>query len=143
MTDTSWIDFSTTVIAYPEPRYELRYENGTTSNKMMGSITRNAVNNFTIRLYQTSVEQADFGTYRLLVSNQFGKTVVVLNVLPLSEFLCNLLTLYKMSLRLITTPIETNLKQLKFNSKFTSTSNTCTCMSHCVIFYYSHFFLIF
>lgn len=92
MTDTSGIDFSTTVIAYPEPFYELRYENGTTSNRMMGSITRNAVNNFTIRLNQTSVEQADFGTYRLLVSNRFGETVVVLNVIPQSEFLCNLLT---------------------------------------------------
>lgn len=84
MTDTSGIDFSTTVIAYPEPRYELRYENGTTSNKMMGSVTRNAVNNFTIRLNQTSVEQADFGTYRLIVSNPFGETAVVLNVVPQS-----------------------------------------------------------
>lgn len=82
VTDTSGIDFSTTVIAYPEPRYELRYENGTTSNKMMGSVTRNAVNNFTIRLNQTSVEQADFGTYRLIVSNPFGETAVVLNVVP-------------------------------------------------------------
>lgn len=92
MTDTSGIDFSTTVIAYPEPLYELRYENGTTNNKMMGSITRNSVNNFTIRLNQTSVEQTDFGTYRLLVSNPFGEKVVVLNVVPISEFLCNLLT---------------------------------------------------
>lgn len=92
MTDTSGIDFSTTVIAYPEPLYELRYENGTTNNKMMGSITRNAVNNFTIRLNQSSVEQTDFGTYRLLVSNPFGEKVVVLNVVPISEFLCNLLT---------------------------------------------------
>ncbi|XP_065933086.1 nephrin isoform X2 [Magallana gigas] len=82
VTDTSGIDFTTTVIAYPEPRYELRYENGTTSNKMMGSITRNDVNNFTIRFNQTAVKQDDFGIYRLLVSNPFGETVVVLTVIP-------------------------------------------------------------
>lgn len=101
MTDTSGIDFTTTVIAYPEPRYELRYENGTTSNNMMGSITRNDVNNFTIRFNQTAVKQDDYGIYRLLVSNPFGETVVVLTVIPQSEFLCNLITLYRMSLRFI------------------------------------------
>lgn len=103
MCDTTGIEFSTTFIAYPEPRYELRYENGTINNRMVGSITRNAVNNYTIHFNQTVVEKADYGTYRLQVSNPFGETVVVLNILPQSEFLYNLITLYKMSTRFITT----------------------------------------
>lgn len=84
VTDILGIEFSTTVFAYPEPRYELRYDNGTINNRMVGSITRNAVNNYTIHFNQTVVKQEDFGTYHLLVSNMFGETTVFFNVLPQS-----------------------------------------------------------
>lgn len=88
VTDILGIEFSTTVFAYPEPRYELRYDNGTINNRMVGSITRNAVNNYTIHFNQTVVKQEDFGTYHLLVSNIFGETTVFLNVLPQSKYHC-------------------------------------------------------
>uniref|UniRef100_A0A8W8LDI6 Fibronectin type-III domain-containing protein n=1 Tax=Magallana gigas TaxID=29159 RepID=A0A8W8LDI6_MAGGI len=49
---------------------------------MMGRLTRNAVNDFTISYNQTVVEQGDFGTYHLCVSNAFGEITVFLNVIP-------------------------------------------------------------
>lgn len=88
VTDILGIEFSTTVFAYPEPRYELRYDNGTINNRMVGSIIRNAVNNYTIHFNQTVVKQDDFGTYHLFVSNMFGETTVFLNVLPQSKYQC-------------------------------------------------------
>lgn len=54
----------------------------------MGRLTRNAVNNFTIHYNQTVVEQDDFGTYHLFVSNAFGETTVFFNVLPQSKYKC-------------------------------------------------------
>lgn len=87
MTDTNGIDFSTTFIAYPEPSYELRFENGKTNHHMICSIIRNAVNNYTFHFNQTVVHQNDYGVFNLRVNNSFGETTVIVNVLPLSEFL--------------------------------------------------------
>lgn len=86
VTDTTGIEFSATVIAHPEPRFELRYDNGTINNRMMGTLHRNAVNNFTIYFNQTVVEPNDYRTYHLIVSNSFGETAVFVNVLPQSEY---------------------------------------------------------
>lgn len=66
------IEFSNTIIAYPEPLYELEYENGTRNNEMMNNITRNAVNNFTVYFRQVVVYQSSFGLYYLRIRNFFG-----------------------------------------------------------------------
>lgn len=86
VSDTIGIAFSMTVIAYPEPLYELRYDNGTRNTRMVSSISRNAVNNFTIHFKQTVVEQDDYGIYHLLVNNALGESIVILNVLPQSKY---------------------------------------------------------
>lgn len=86
VTDTTGIDFSTFVIAYPEPSIKLEYENGTESSQMMKSVNRNAVNNFTIHIGQTVVNQSDFGVYHLKVWNFFGKLTVIVNVIAQSEY---------------------------------------------------------
>lgn len=85
ITDVTGIEFSTIVIAYPEPKYTLENENRTTNTRMMDSITRNAINNFTIHFNQTIVEQSDYGSYYLKLSNSFGTTTVFINVLPQSK----------------------------------------------------------
>lgn len=85
VTDTTGIEFSVIVVAYPEPQYELQFENGTKNSQMTGSITSNSVNNFTIQFNQTAVEQSDYGTYRLRVNNSFGYTTLFLNVIPQSK----------------------------------------------------------
>lgn len=86
VSDTTGVAFSITVIAYPEPLYELRYDNGTKNTRMVDSISRIAVNTFTIHFKQTVVEQDDYGIYHLLVSNAFGESIVILNVLPQSKY---------------------------------------------------------
>lgn len=86
VSDATGIAFSITVIAYPEPLYELRYDNGTRNTRMDASISSIAVNNFTIYFKQTVVEQDDYGIYHLLVSNAFGESTVILNVLPQSKY---------------------------------------------------------
>lgn len=83
--DTIGIEFSSIVVAYPEPFYELKYENGTKNNKMMGSIIRNAINNFTIHFNQTVVNQVDYGTYHLVIYNDFGDETIFVNILPQSK----------------------------------------------------------
>lgn len=85
ITDTTGIDFSTIVIAYPEPSIKLEYENGTESDQMMKNINRNAVNKFTIHISQAVVNQSDFGVYHLKVWNLFGEITVIVNVIPQSE----------------------------------------------------------
>lgn len=82
VTDTTGIDFSTIIIAYPEPVIELEYENGTVPDQMMRSIFSNAVNNFTIRIRQAYVNQSDFGVYHLKVRNLFGEITMIVNVIP-------------------------------------------------------------
>lgn len=96
--DTTGIDFSTTVIAYPEPDFQLENENGTMNNRMTGSISRNAVNNFTIHLNQTVVEQRDFGSYQLKVTNLYGEARIQINVLPQSEYDTNVFFLKQVHL---------------------------------------------
>lgn len=85
VTDNTGIEFSTTVVAYPKPQYNLEHINGSVSNQMMGSIIRNGVNNFTITFNQTNVDQSDYGIYYLTVSNVFGNATVVVNILPQSK----------------------------------------------------------
>nr|XP_022286587.1 hemicentin-1-like isoform X2 [Crassostrea virginica] len=85
---TIWVDediifsFSTKIIAYPEPRYALLFENGLQPNGFRYSMTRNTVNNFTLYFYKTTVQQTDYGTYNLHINNTFGETTVYVNVLP-------------------------------------------------------------
>lgn len=86
VTDTTGIDFSTFVIAYPEPFIKLEYENGTESDQMMKSINRKAVNNFTIHISKAVVNQSDFGVYHLKVWNSFGELTVIVNVIAQSEY---------------------------------------------------------
>ncbi|XP_065933069.1 hemicentin-1-like isoform X2 [Magallana gigas] len=82
VTDTTGIDFSTIVIAYPEPSIELEHENGTVSDQMMKIINRNAVNNFTIQISQAVVNLSDFGVYHLKLRNSYGNFKVIINVIP-------------------------------------------------------------
>lgn len=82
VTNTIGIEFSVTVIAYPEPEYELEHDNETKNTEMMASFTRNAVNNFTIHFNQTVVRQSDYGNYHLRVRNEYGEATVFVNVLP-------------------------------------------------------------
>lgn len=85
VTDTTGIDFSVTVLAYPSPQYELQSENGTVGNVMQKSLYRNAVNNFTLRFNKSKVDQSDYGIYHLIVSNPFGVATIFLLVLPQSK----------------------------------------------------------
>lgn len=84
VTDTTGIEFSVTVTAYPEPQYELKFENRTVNNKMQDSICGLTVNKFTIHFEQNEVKQSDYGTYHLYVGNRFGIETVFINVLPQS-----------------------------------------------------------
>lgn len=86
VTDTTGIEFSSTIIAYPKPQYELQYENGTKNTEMMGSVTTNAVYNYTIRYNQTIVNQDDYGTFHLRVHNLYGETTVYVNVIAQSKY---------------------------------------------------------
>lgn len=85
MTCTTGIEFSTTIIAYPEPQYELQYENGTRNGQMITTITENEVNNFTVRISQDVVEKSSFGVYHLRASNIFGETTVTVNIIKQSK----------------------------------------------------------
>lgn len=86
-TFTTGIEFSTTILAYPEPLYELEYENGTRNNQMMNNITRNAVNNFTVYFRQPIVDKRSFGLYYLILRNLFGESTVIVNVIEQSRCL--------------------------------------------------------
>lgn len=96
MTDTTGIDFSATVIAYPEPLYQLLYENGTTNNNMMHTMTRNAVNNYTVHFSQTVTEESDYGTYYLVLQNLLGKTTIFVNIVPQSK--CKIFQCYNFTI---------------------------------------------
>lgn len=85
VTETTGIVFSVTVMAYPEPQYELKFENRTISNEMQDSIYGITVNKFTIHFEQKEVKQSDYGTYHLHVRNRFGIETVFINVLPQSK----------------------------------------------------------
>lgn len=83
---TTGIKFSTIIIAYPEPQYELQYENGTRNDQMITTITENKVNNFTVRIRQHAVEKSSFGVYYLRASNMFGEKTVTVNVIKQSKY---------------------------------------------------------
>lgn len=80
--DSTGIDFSVTVLAYPSPQYKLQREDGAIDNIMQNSIYMNAVNNFTLRFNKNIVDQSDFGIYHLIVSNPFGVATIFILVLP-------------------------------------------------------------
>lgn len=82
---TTGIEFSTTIIAYPEPLFELQYKNGTRNTEMMSYITKNAVNNFTAHFRQTVIDQSSFGLYYLRMTNVFGESTVIVNVIEKSK----------------------------------------------------------
>lgn len=73
------------MIAYPEPLYELVYENGRRNNQMMNNITQNAVNKFTVYFMQSVVDQNIFGLYYLTMRNLFGESTVSVNVIEQSK----------------------------------------------------------
>nr|XP_022339540.1 uncharacterized protein LOC111134632 isoform X4 [Crassostrea virginica] len=77
---TRRISMSTTVIAYPEPRYNLEYKNGTANNMMTVNLYKNAINNFTIYCEQQLVEEMDSVTYTLKLSNVLGASTVFINI---------------------------------------------------------------
>nr|XP_022323489.1 hemicentin-1-like isoform X2 [Crassostrea virginica] len=77
--------FSTTVIAYPQPRHVLLFGNSTNNNGVWYRITVNAVNNFTVYLNKTTVKQADYGTYYLNITNSFGGSTIYVNVVRQRE----------------------------------------------------------
>lgn len=85
VTETTGLRFSSTVLAFPEPWFEFKHENGTINEQLINSTIRNAVNNFTIYFNQTVVEQGDYGTYHLKIGNHFGVTTVFVNVLAQSK----------------------------------------------------------
>lgn len=87
VTFTTGIEFSIKIIAYPEPSYELVYENGTRNNQMMNYITQNAVNNFTVNFRQSVVDQKSFGLYYLTMRNVFGESTVTVNLIEQSKWL--------------------------------------------------------
>lgn len=85
VTCTTEIEFSTTIIAYPEPLYELQYENGTKITQMMSYIIKNAVNNFTAHFSQIVTDQSTFGIYYLRMDNMIGESTVIVNVIEKSK----------------------------------------------------------
>lgn len=82
---TTGIEFSSTVIAYPEPLFELQYENRTRNTQVMNYINKNSVNNFTVHFKQTVINQNIFGLYYLRISNAFGESTVFVNVIEKSK----------------------------------------------------------
>lgn len=85
ITFASVIDFSTTVIAYPEPHYELMYENGSKNNQWKSNLIRNTLNNFTIHFSQSVFELISFEVYHLVVRNTLGEATVLVNVFKQSK----------------------------------------------------------
>lgn len=94
VTDSTGIQFSSTVVAYPKPEYELKHTNGTVNSEMISSIVIHAVNIFTFRFNQTVVKQSDYGIYQLNVSNIYGFATVFVNVLPQSKYTIMLIFLH-------------------------------------------------
>ncbi|XP_078310226.1 cell adhesion molecule CEACAM1-like isoform X2 [Crassostrea virginica] len=74
------VSFSTTVIAYPEPRYRLMYKNGTINTEMKVNVHKNALNNFTIHCEQQFVREMDSETYSLKVDNFLGSSTIFVHI---------------------------------------------------------------
>ncbi|XP_078331732.1 cell adhesion molecule Dscam2-like isoform X2 [Crassostrea virginica] len=78
---TRRISLSTTVMAYPEPRYILKYGNGTRNNMMTVNLHKNAINNFTVHCEQQFAQEMDSVTYILELSNILGASTVFIRIL--------------------------------------------------------------
>ena len=94
MTDDTGFAFSTTVIAYPKPKYVLLAEDGTMSNGVEHSLTVNAVNNFTVHLNKITVKGTDYGMYHLHINNTFGETIIYVSLIPKSELSIKFIMFY-------------------------------------------------
>ena len=77
---------STTVMAYPEPRYILKYENATTNNMMTIHLHKNAINNFTVHCEQHFAQEMDSVTYILELSNVLGASTVLMRILKQGKY---------------------------------------------------------
>ncbi|XP_078310218.1 contactin-5-like isoform X2 [Crassostrea virginica] len=73
--------FSTTVIAYPEPQYNLKYKNGTLNNEMKVNLHKNAMNNFTIFCEQQFIREIASVTYSLEFGNFLGSSTILVHIL--------------------------------------------------------------
>ena len=85
VSDEKGFAFSTSVIAYPQPRYVVLFGNSTNYNGIGNTMTVNAINNFTVHINKTNVKQADYGTYQIHVTNSFGGSTIYVNVVPQSK----------------------------------------------------------
>ena len=92
--DDTDLAFSTTIIAYPKPQYVLLAEDGIISHGIEHHMTVNSMNNFTIRMNKTDVNQHDYGTYHLYINNTFGETIVQIFVIPQSKTIFSLLLFF-------------------------------------------------
>ena len=77
---------STTVMAYPEPRYILKYENGTKNQMMTVHLQKNAINNFTVHCEQQFAQEIDSVTYILELSNVLGVSTVFIRILKQGKY---------------------------------------------------------
>ena len=85
VSDDTGFTFSTTVIAYPKPSYVVLFEKSTNNNGIWDSMTVNTINNFTVHLNKTTVNQADYGIYLLNITNSFGISTIHVDVVPQSK----------------------------------------------------------
>ena len=77
---------STTVMAYPEPRYILKYENGTRNNMMTVHLQKTAINNLTVHCEQQFSREMDSVTYILELSNFLGASTVFIRILKQGKY---------------------------------------------------------
>ena len=77
---------STTVMAYPEPRYILKYENGTKNHMMTVHLQKNAINNFTVNCEQQFAQEIDSVTYILELRNVLGVSTVFIRILKQGKY---------------------------------------------------------
>ena len=85
VSDDTGFTFSTTVIAYPKPSYVVLFKNSTNNNGIWDSMTVNTINNFTVHLNKTTVNEADYGIYLLNITNSFGVSTIHVDVVPQSK----------------------------------------------------------
>ena len=77
---------STTVMAYPEPRYILKYENGTRNNMMTVYLHKNAINNLTVHCEQQFSREMDSVTYILELSNFLGASTLFIRIVKQGKY---------------------------------------------------------
>nr|XP_022303134.1 titin-like isoform X2 [Crassostrea virginica] len=74
------VEWSTIVIAYPEPRFTVKYINGTNNSRISMSLSKNSLNNFTIHCEQQVDQGNHLGTFYLEVSNILGSSEILLHI---------------------------------------------------------------